>query len=114
MAATVKGTSGLAFGTPTNAGVIMQSLDETRSTQTAEATDEDGDVVGFCIYGGTKQEVSGEYLYIGADLGTLGATVTLSGLTSPGGLYLTELGTKSSNTGFKMGSFKAISVTGVS
>jgi hypothetical protein len=116
MAATVKGTAGLTFGTPTESSVIMQSLDETRSTSTAEASDEDGDVVGFAMYGGQRQEITGEYLWKGSDIGSIGASVTLSGLTaiSPAGdVYVIELGTKTSNTGFKTGNFRAISISGV-
>ena len=116
MAASVKDTVGLEFGTPTNAKVVMQSLEETRSTKTEEATDEDGDTIGLAIYGGSRQEISGTYLFKGSDIGVIGASIVLSGLEaiSPSGdVYVTELGTKTSNTGFKEGSFKAISISGV-
>lgn len=113
MAATVKGTSGLVFGTPTESSVIMQSVEETRSTEVVEARDEDGDVTGLAFYGGNRTEVTGEYLFKGSDIGALGASITLTGLTTSGDLYITELGTKTENTGFKKGSFKAVAVTGI-
>jgi hypothetical protein len=119
MAATVKdaGSLGLSFGVPTNGSVVMQSMDETRSIQIAEASDEDGDVVGAAFYGGQRMEISGEYLVKGsADIGTLGASITLTGIKalSPAGtVYLTEVGTKWSNTGFRSGTFKAIAISGV-
>lgn len=116
MAATVKSTSSLTFGTPTEASVVMQSVEESRTTNTAEAADEDGDVIGLAIYGGQRQEITGEYLFTGSDIGSIGSSITLSGLTaiSPAGdVYVVELGTRTSNTGFKTGSFRAISISGV-
>lgn len=116
MAATVKGTAGLTFGTPTEASVIMQSVDETRSTQTAEAPDEDGDVIGLAIFGGQRQEISGEYLWKGSDIGSIASAIILTGITaiSPAGdVYVIELGTRTSNTDFKRGTFRAISISGV-
>ena len=95
----------------------MQSLEETRSTQTAEALDEDGDVIGLAIFGGQRQEISGEYLTKShADIGNLAAMLTLTGLPdlSPSGsIYVIELGTRVSNTSFKTGSFRAISIAGI-
>lgn len=116
MAASVKSTASLVFGTPTESSVVMQSLEETRNTETAEASDEDGDVIGLAIYGGQRQEITGEYLFKGSDIGTIGSAIVLSGLQaiSPtGSVYVVELGTKTSNTAFKTGSFRAISISGV-
>jgi hypothetical protein len=119
MAATVKDATSLnlRFGTLTHSSVVMQSLDETRAVTTAEASDEDGDIVGLAFYAGQKQEINGSYLVKGStDIGTLAASLTISGLpaVSPTGtVYLTEVATQWSNTGFKTGSFKAIAIAGV-
>ena len=116
MAASVKSTENLTFGTPIEASVIMQSVDETRTVETAEARDEDGDIVGIAFYGGQRQEVTGEYLYTGSGFADLGAAITLTNLEaiSPAGdLYLVEQGTRTSNTGFKTGSFRAVAISGI-
>ncbi len=119
MAATVKDATALSlrFGSLTHASVVLQSVEETRAITTTEVSDEDGDVVGVAFYGGQRQEISGTYLCKGcADIGTLAASLTLTGITalSPvGTIYLTELGTQWTNTGFKTGSFKALAISGV-
>ncbi len=119
MAATVKDATSLTlrFGSLTHASVVLQTVEETRSITTTEVSDEDGDVVGVAFYGGQRQEVSGTYLCKGcADIGTLAAALTLTGITalSPAGsLWITELATQWSNTGFKTGSFKALAISNV-
>src|ERR1041384_6260781 len=101
MSASVKGLSGLEFGVPEVSGVVLQNVEERRSNETAEARDEDGDVIGFAVYGGERQEISGEYLWKGDDIADLGASVSISGISSPGGVYVTEIGSRRTNTGFR-------------
>lgn len=114
MAAIVKGNTTMQFGVSTHTAVIMQSLDWTVSNEVAEARDEDGDVTAIAIYGGERLNGTCEYIYKGGDLGTLGATITLTGINwTAGSLYLTEFGQKESNTGFKTGSAKVIGVKGI-
>ena len=46
MASSVKSTENLTFGTPIESSAIMQNVEETRTIESAEARDEDGDIVG--------------------------------------------------------------------
>ena len=59
-------------------------------------------------------EISGEAVYKGADIGILGASITITGITAaPGAVFLTEMSDKYTNTGFRTQAFKAISVSGI-
>jgi len=43
----------------------------------------------------------------------IGDALTLSGFTPPGGLFVSEIARRYSNTGFATGSFRAISIEGI-
>jgi len=115
MAATIKGITTLVFGCDSNiTTVIMQSEDATTSGEITYVNDEDGDYVAYAIHSLGKNDVSGEYIYKGADATTaLGLAITLTNATFGGLLYVYELGRKLSNNGFMRGTFKAGGVTTV-
>jgi hypothetical protein len=114
MAATIKGVTTLVFGCDSITTIINQSIDSTQSGEITYVNDEDGDYVAYAVHGLGKVDISGEYMYKGADIVTaLGIAVTLT-VGSFGGLALVyELGRKQSNTGFVRGTFKAGGVTTV-
>lgn len=119
MSATVHNASSVdaQFGTPSVTSFILNDLSETRSAQTAEVMDEDGDVISLAVYGGNRQEITGTYVWQGEDIASIGGTVAVSGLSFPANgsavVIVTELGTRYTNTGFATGNFKAISVEGI-
>lgn len=116
MAATIKGITSLSFGCDTISTVVMQSSDASISRDIVYAQKEDGDYAAFAIIGAGKCEASGEYLHKGSDISSLATLLsTLSSTpTGSGGLYIYELSVKTTNNGFKRGSFKAGGVEGVS
>jgi hypothetical protein len=103
MAATLIGTSGLAFGLTAETGGICQSTRYRESIQTAEVADEDGDITGAAFYGPTG-EISQELIFTsaaGVISAALGAAVTIANHTQTGTERLTERETTLTNTGFK-------------
>lgn len=115
MAATIKGVTSLIFGCDSITTVIMQSTDSEISTEIVYAADEDGKYVALAIPEGGKIEVSGEYLYKGADIVSAMATsVSLTnGSDDAGAVFVYSYGRKATNNGFMTGSFKAGGVVGV-
>lgn len=113
MASSIKGLTTLTFGVGTVTTVIMQNLDVQTAGEYTDVRDEDGDIVAMAFYGNNKSDVTGEYVYKGADIGTVAAAI--SGVTVPGtgSVFLVSFGRKSTNTGFTMGNFKAVSVDGI-
>jgi hypothetical protein len=103
MAATVIGTSGLAFGLTAETGGLCQSSRYRESIQTQEVADADGDVVGASFYGPTG-EISQEIIFTsaaGVISAALGAAVTIANHSPTGTERLTERETSLTNTGFK-------------
>jgi len=114
MAATLIGTSGLAFGLTAETGGICQSSRIRESIQTAEVMDEDGDITGAAFYG-HKNEIQEEIIFTTATSAphatALGAQVTnadITNHTTTGTLRMTERETSFSNTGFKTISFTLV------
>lgn len=103
MAATLIGTSGLAFGLAVETGGICQSSRYRETIQTAEVADEDGDITGAAFYGPTG-EISQELIFTsaaGVISAALGSANTLANHTPTGTERLTERETTLTNTGFK-------------
>jgi len=113
MSATVKGLTGLVFGAPVVTGVVMQNYSADRAGKLAMSIGEDGDEIGYAVHGGKAVEHSGDYTYKGNDIGTIGATVTIPDAPGTGDITLYDFGRKRTATGFCSGSFKAVSVDGV-
>ena len=113
MAASIKGLTTLVFGADSVTTVIMQNIDVTTTGEYVAARDEDGDTVALAFYGSNTSEVSGEYIYKGAAIGTIAAAV--AGITVPGtgSVFLISYGTRKTNTGFMTGNFRAVSVDGI-
>lgn len=111
MSATIKGTAGLAFGTTTETGGYLQSLEVRHAVEKAEVRNETGEFIGVAFYNKTE-EVSGEaVMYGSAGLGGIATAtaLTLASYTPAAGLILVdEFSTKYSNVGFKSTSFKAL------
>lgn len=114
MSANLKALAGMQFGCPVIEGVILQDLTVAASGKVAESYDEDGDPVGFAIHGKGKFDVSGSYTYKGSDIGDIGDAITIPDMPADAGdVYLIEFDRKRTSQGFTAGSFKAISVTGI-
>lgn len=114
MSATLKGTAGLVFGVDIVSAVIMQDYTSDVTGKITEAVDEDDGVVGYALSHSNRADVSGNYLFKGADIATIGATITLANAVGSGGIYVYSYGRKQSKDGFTMGNFKAIRVDGIS
>lgn len=115
MASVIKGLTTLVFGCDTVTTVIMQSTDSETSGDVAYVQDEDGDYKAFALFGSGKREVSGEYIYSGADIVTaLFTAITLTNAVGSGGLYVYSYSRKASNTGFLRGTYRAAGIDGIS
>ena len=114
MAATIFG-NGLTFGTTAESGGYLQNLEIQNKTEKADVRNETGEFVGVAFYNRTE-EISGEAVLGGSAGGSggLGAIAPAAALTlasyspSAGSIYVDEVTTKYSNTGWKTTSFKAI------
>lgn len=115
MAASLKGLAGLVFGVQVVTGVVMQSFDEELQTKLAEATDEDGDVVGFSFYGGGRTDGNGDYLFKGAHIGSGTIAAILADITALGGgdTYLIKFARNRKNDAFQMGKFTTVAQSGI-
>lgn len=115
MAAVIKGLTTLVFGCDTVSTVIMQSTQSDTSGEVAYVRDEDGDYQAMALFGAGRREVSGSYIYKGADIVTaLFTAITLTNAVGTGGLYVYQYGRSSTNTGFVQGNFRAAGIEGVS
>jgi len=110
MAATIKGTAGLVFGTTTETGGFLHNLEIQNKTEKAEVRNESGEFAGVAMYNRTE-EISGEAVLTGSSgLGGIApaTALTLSSYSpSAGSIFVDEVTTKYSNTGWKTTSFKA-------
>lgn len=114
MAASIKGVTTLVFGVDAVTAVIMQSFDSEANGNVEYVVDEDGDTAGFALYGGDRVEMTGRYVYKGADIVTaLFSSITLASAVGSGTIYVYSYGRQATNTGFVTGTFKAVRVTGI-
>ena len=113
--ATVKGTSGMAFGICSVVGVIMENLDSEIPGQITEASDEQDNIVGFAIHHTNRADINGGYLFLGSDVTAMGSTIALTTYApfSTGGVYVYAYGRRYTNKSFVKGTFKAICVSGI-
>jgi len=111
MAATIDGTAGLTFGLQAETGGFIQNLEVQNKTEKAEVRNEQGEFAGVAFYNRTE-EISGEAVLTGSTgLGGMApaAALTLATYTPTAGtIFVEELTTKFSNTGWQTTSFKAI------
>lgn len=117
MSATLlKVESGLVFGVPLMANVVLQEVDYDRKAKDAEATGEAGDVIGVAIYGGQRYNCKGSYLYKGTSPYTMGQDI-MSVVTAlfgelTGACAVSGFGRKRSHEAFSDGNFEAIGLIG--
>ena len=110
MSATIHGTTGLAFGTTTETGGYLQSLEVRHATEKTEVRNEQGEFVGVALYNKTEEISFEAVLYGSTGLAAIAtaAVLTLASYTPAAGVILVEeFSTKFSNTGFKSTSAKA-------
>lgn len=107
MSATVKGAT-LTFGCTASSGVIMQNFTKDETVDVYYAQDEQAAYTAYAIPSNGKVEASGDYLWKGSDVAAIAAA-----LPGHSYLYITSIGVKESNTGFKMGQFKASGINNI-
>lgn len=117
---TTDGT-GVLFGvglTISTATVIMQEVESTRDAKEATAVGPDGDEIAVVVYGGKMTNVRGSYIFKGNDIGAIGdnllSKLTGSLLNTTDAVLMSGFTRKRSNEGFCEGTFKAVSLSGVS
>jgi hypothetical protein len=115
--AIVKGTAGLSFGVGSVVGVIMETGDAEVAGVLTKIEDEQNNTVGFSISHFGEADITGGYVWLGADITTLGSAIAVAGTPSfaplSGGIYVYSYGRRTMNKGFVKGTFKAIQVSGI-
>jgi hypothetical protein len=114
MSATIKGSTVMVFGCDTVTSVTMQTTDSSGTGEVTEVTDEQNSVIAFAMSHGERVDVSGTYIYKGADITTLATAITLANAYGSGGIYVYSMGRKAGHNAFLTGDFKAIRVSGIS